>query len=156
MPYTPAASFNYTQMNLEQIMGGGGSGGNSAATQGLDFARWAAGQGIDLINLARADRNSQLAVQNAFNQEQADRSYNFQNQSFKSSEEQRRLQNEAALRAEDWSKSLSNPAVITAKRVPAPAPDVQLYQAQLSEKEAQRKRLADYNTAHGWSNYNRY
>lgn len=56
-------------MTIPQIQ----AGANQIATQGMDFARWAAGQGLDLANLVRGDRNAQLAVQNAFQQQQADR-----------------------------------------------------------------------------------
>lgn len=84
MPYNNTSSYNYTPMSLSQF-GVDPVAGNQfgqVASQGLDFARWAAQQGIDLANLARLDRNSQLAVQNAFNQQQADRSYGLQQGEF--------------------------------------------------------------------------
>lgn len=131
MPYTPAATFNYTPMSLDQIQGGG----NQTATQGQDFARWAAEKGIDLVNLARADRNSQLAVQNAFNQQQADRSYSYEQQQFGASEQQRRLANEAAIRQENWSRSLQNPV----NRQMSPLQE----QLALAAEEERKKRLAE-------------
>lgn len=63
MAYNPS-SFNYTPMTPEQFQ---------PSQQFLDFSKWLAQQGMDMFNLARADRNTQLAVANRFQQEQADR-----------------------------------------------------------------------------------
>lgn len=62
MAYNPS-TFNYTPRQPAQF--GGGQFG--------EFAQWLAQQGIDMFNLARADRNSQMAIANAFRQQQADR-----------------------------------------------------------------------------------
>lgn len=127
MPYTPAATFNYTPMTLDQF---GVGGGNSTVTQGQDFARWAAEQGISLVNLARSDRNSQLAVQNAFNQQQADRA-----------EQQRQFQNSAVLRDENWSRSLQNPAYLGATRQAAqPSPEGLAMLADIEKRRAEAER----------------
>lgn len=63
MAYNPS-SFNYTPMAPSQFQ---------PSQDFLDFSKWLAQQGIDMFNLARADRNTQLAVANAFQQQQADR-----------------------------------------------------------------------------------
>lgn len=64
-----------------------------------EFARWLAQQGIDMANLARADRNAQLAVANAFQQEQADRAYGQQQLENQYAAEDRPLERWMALRA---------------------------------------------------------
>jgi len=110
MPYTPAASYNYTPMSLQEIQGQS-AGQPNQASQFQDFAKWAMQNGIDLANLARTDRNTQLGVQNAFQQQQADRSYGMEQTNQTAMLRQQRLANEAAMRQENWSKSLSNPAV---------------------------------------------
>lgn len=63
MAYNPT-SFNYTPMAPQQFQ---------PSQEFLDFSKWLAQQGMDMFNLARADRNTQLAVANAFQQQQADR-----------------------------------------------------------------------------------
>lgn len=103
MPYSPNASFNYTPMTIPQIQGAA----NPMGTQGLEFARWAAGQGLDLANLVRGDRNAQLAVQNAFQQQQADRALaqqEFQNRLQK----QREAQALADARQQAWQDSITS------------------------------------------------
>jgi len=99
MPYTPAASYNYTPMSLQEIQGQS-AGQPNQASQFQDFAKWAMQNGIDLANLARTDRNTQLGVQNAFQQQQADRANT-----------QQKFMNAGMMRQENWSKSPSNPAV---------------------------------------------
>lgn len=63
MAYNPS-SFNYTPMAPQQFQ---------PSQEFLDFSKWLAQQGMDMFNLARSDRNTQLAVANAFQQQQADR-----------------------------------------------------------------------------------
>lgn len=145
MAYTPATSYSYTPMSLNQIQGG--NSGNSFATQGMDFARWAAQQGIDLANLARVDRNTQLEVQNQF-----------QRDLLKQQQEQQKFQNAAAIRAENealYQSRIGKFRGAGAGSAAAVSPEVQMYQAQLTEQERRRKAVNDYNTAHGWSMWNR-
>jgi len=69
MAYNPS-SFNYTPRDPATFGGGGAAGGITPQFQ--EFAKWIAQQGIDMFNLARADRNTQLQIANAFQQQQAD------------------------------------------------------------------------------------
>lgn len=71
MAYNPS-SFNYTPMQPGQF-GAASSGTFQPSAQFMDFAKWLSQQGMDMFNLARADKNTQLQVANAFQQQQADR-----------------------------------------------------------------------------------
>lgn len=79
-----------------------------------DFSKWLAQQGIDMFNLARSDRNTQLAVANAFQKQQADRQFGLQQQQEQAALAQQQFMQDAALRQENWARSMQNPAVLAA------------------------------------------
>lgn len=64
MAYNTFADFNYTPQAASSF---------TPSQEFQDFSRWLAQQGIDMFNLARADRNTQLDIANKFQQQQADR-----------------------------------------------------------------------------------
>lgn len=80
MAYTPS-SFNYSPRPAPDFNQG----------QFQDFAKWIAEQGIDMFNLARADRNTQLEIANRFQQQQADRAYRQQQYQNRLGESERRF-----------------------------------------------------------------
>lgn len=91
MPYNYNTSYNYTPLTLDQF-----TGQTNTVGQFQDFAKWLAQQGIDFANLVRADKNTQLAVQNAFQQQQADRAYGLSQQQFQMNKTAQDIQNAIA------------------------------------------------------------
>jgi len=117
MPYSPGYSYNYSMPNIDfsGLMNqayGGASGlmGQRYAGEGqLQDARLQSARELAQIGYGSAEQ--QQAAQLAYQRELAKTQSDFQQQQFGSNEQQRRFQNDAAIRNENWSKSLSNPAV---------------------------------------------
>jgi len=117
MPYSPGYSYNYSMPNIDfsGLMSqayGGASGlmGQRYAGEGqLQDARLQSAR--ELAQMGYGSAEQQQAAQLAYQREIAKTQSDFQQQQFGSNEQQRRLQNEAAMRGENYSRSLSNPAM---------------------------------------------
>ena len=117
MPYSPGYSYNYSMPNIDfsGLMSqayGGASGlmGQRYAGEGqLQDARLQSAR--ELAQMGYGSAEQQQAAQLAYQRELDKMLSDFQQQQFGSNEQQRRFQNDAAIRNENWSKSLSNPAV---------------------------------------------
>jgi hypothetical protein len=168
MPYQPSSSYNYSFSDPF-----GGQFGQ-IANRGFDLAQTGMDRGFGLAEKRLGLTEDQQRWLQQFQTEQAnrgfglerdrfglettqaERAYGLQRDQFGLTKSQQDFANAAAIREENWAKSLSNPAVRAAMRGPEEPPDVQLYRAQLAEAErAKKERLERYSAA-GWGYWNKY